>query len=315
MSPTSSTVLVAEGSVALRAVLRQHLAAQGLEVVEAEDGTSALELCRQEMPDLVLLDGEADRRAVHDVLAALKSDDDLRDIPVVLLAGAPSTEDVVAAMRLGAHDYLRKPFDAADVVARVTAALRARSLNDELRQRDEELEVLSRTDGLTGAHNRRHLGEQLRALSSAAVRHRFPLGVLMIDLDHFHALNARAGQAAGDAVLCVVAARIRASVRNEDVVGRWGGEEFLVLLPYSDLQGSAVLAERVRQRIAGTPVSVADGAPLPVTVSVGCAAGDGGDPDELVRQADRNLYRAKLAGRNRVEAQPPEGAGKGEAQA
>lgn len=298
-------ILVAEDSLVVRAVLREHLAGQGMEVIEAEDGDQAIKLCRETTPDVILLDVEMPGLDGYQVLAMLKTDPRLRDIPVVFLTGRATTEDVVMGLQLGANDYLRKPFEAPELIARVSAAMRIKSLQDQLRQRNEELDLLTRTDPLTGLYNRRHLDEQLRTAASAAVRHGYPLGVLMVDIDNFRNVNDTEGHAAGDTVLAVIASRLRASMRAEDVLGRWGGEEFLALLPYSDLLSTTALAERLRVRVGMDPLVVGERGEMHITISIGCAAGDGQDPEELVREADVYLYLAKESGRNRVLPGPP----------
>ena len=292
-------VLVAEDSLVVRAVLRRQLEEHGYRVVEADDGAEALRLSREHRPDVILLDVEMPRLDGHQVLAELKADATLADTPVVFLTGRTKTEDVVDALRLGAHDYLRKPFDHAELIARVTAAARVKALHDELQRRADELDRVSRTDTLTGLYNRRHLDEHLRSMVSGAKRRKQWLAVLMVDVDHFKNVNDTLGHAAGDEVLCEVARRLTRGLRAEDVAGRWGGEEFLVLLPQTDLDGALVAAERLRSLIAGGPVRLADGT-VPVTVSVGCASGLGPEGEDLVQRADAALYDAKEAGRNRA---------------
>lgn len=298
---SSDTILVAEDSLVIRVALRRQLSAQGYEVVEAEDGAEALARCREVRPDVLLLDVEMPRLDGHQVLAMVKEDPELRDIPVVFLSARAKTDDVAEALRLGAHDYLRKPFEPSELIARVRAALRLRAVQDELRRRNAELERMSRTDSLTAIYNRRHMDELLHKMLSAARRHDQSLAVVMIDIDHFKQVNDTKGHAAGDRVLQVVAQRLTSVLRAEDELGRWGGEEFITLLPVTDLGGATTVAERMRRAVASEPVSLGNHGTLSVTVSLGCAASVEGDPEALVRQADDCLYAAKNAGRNRVE--------------
>jgi two-component system cell cycle response regulator len=164
----------------------------------------------------------------------------------------------------------------------------------------EELARLSRTDPLTGLPNRRHLEEHLAGAMSAARRHGQPLSVLFVDIDGFKHVNDELGYEAGDEVLRTVGNRVRASLRAEDLVGRWGGEEFVGILPTTDRDGAVAVAERARSAIAATPVSLAEG-DVHVTVSVGCAS-CAVTPGELIRQAAMALRQAKRAGKNRVVA-------------
>jgi two-component system cell cycle response regulator len=301
----SPTILVADDSSVVRAVLRQHLEAQGYTVIEADDGNAALDACRTAAPDAVLLDIEMPGLDGYEVLAALKADPDpiLAELPVVFLTGRTSTEDVVEGLRLGAHDYLKKPFEASELIARVSAAVRVKALQDVLRERSVELDVLSRTDVLTGLANRRHVEERLGELVSSAQRHHHSIAVLMLDIDHFKHVNDTAGHAGGDAVLREFSARLQLALREEDIAGRWGGEEFLVLLPFTDLAGAVSLGHRVCESIAEKAFVLADGSTLAITVSGGGAVADGHGPQELVGRADLALYAAKAAGRNRIVAE------------
>jgi diguanylate cyclase (GGDEF)-like protein len=283
------------------------LAAGGHTVLEAAGGAAALAACREHQPDVVLLDVEMPEMSGWDVLAAMKSDADLRDVPVVFLTGRSDTADMVDGLRLGAHDYLRKPCEPTELLARVQAAARVKRLQDELRQRNEELDLISRTDSLTGLHNRRHVEEYLTRLVSLARRNAEPIAVLIIDIDRFKSVNDGHGHDAGDAVLREVATRLVGSLRLEDMVGRWGGEEFLVVLPNTSIQGAAELAERLRRVVAEEPCGLPGGGAMRVTISLGCAASVIDDAETLVRSADAAMYQAKESGRDRVVAAVSDG--------
>lgn len=303
----SALVLVAEDSATARAALRMHLEATGYAVVEAEDGSQALDVAKRERPDVILLDVEMPVLDGHAVLAALNGDDDLRDIPVVFLTGRTDSDEVVASLSAGAHDYLRKPFEIPELIARVSAAARVKQLQDELRRRNDELDFYSRLDSLTGLWNRRHTEERLAALCSASRRHSFAVSVLVIDLDHFKAVNDRHGHAAGDAVLKAAAESIRDHMRTEDVVGRWGGEEFVAIVPYIGEAGAATVAHRIRAALEEGVVVLDDGTEVRVTASIGVCtrSADKAVPSEIFEAADRALYDAKNGGRNQVVAAAP----------
>jgi two-component system cell cycle response regulator len=296
---TSATVLIADDSLVIRAVVRDGLEEEGYRVFEAADGLAALVHCRSNPPDVILLDIEMPELDGFEVLAALKADPALQDIPVVFLTSRSSVTDVVAGLRGGAHDYLKKPFDHIELVARVGSAVHVKKLQDQLRQRNADLDQMSRSDPLTGLYNRRHLDEQLARLHADADRHQEPLCVLLLDIDHFKRVNDTYGHPAGDVVLCSFADRLRSNVRGNDVVGRWGGEEFLVLMPRTDLAGALEVAERLRAAAAASPVCTG-GWSIQVTVSGGCVLSTGVGADTLLQLADSCLYAAKASGRNKI---------------
>ena len=291
-------VLVADDRPSVRAVFRSGLEAAGYGVVEARDGREAVAQAARNDLSVILLDVAVPGLDGHQTLAALKADAVTRDVPVVFLSDRGAGDDLVQALHEGAHDYLRTPPEPAELLARVGAATRVKQLQDELRTRAIELEHVSRTDHLTGLANRRHVEEQLRAVVSAALRHAHPAAVLVIDVDHFKSINDQRGHAAGDQVLQQIATTLQASVRTEDILGRWGGEEFIVIVPgLSDEEALRAAAEGVRRAIRQGPFALGDELVV-VTVSVGAAhAADGEGPDDLVSAADRALYAAKRRGR------------------
>jgi len=293
------TVLIADDSMVVRAVVRGHLESAGYVVIEAEDGEAAIVAAQGQRPDVILLDIEMPGMDGHQVLAELKSTDGVGQIPVVFLTNRAGMDDVVTGLRGGAHDYLKKPFEAAELVARVAAASQVKRLQDELRARNDELDRLSRTDSLTGLFNRRHLTEQIELLQRTAVRHADPLGLVLLDIDHFKSINDNHGHPAGDQVLRAFATRLKEQTRAADVAGRWGGEEFLVILPRTDLDGARELAERIRTATAAQPVILGE-TEISMTVSGGCALGPSAAVEELISTADACLYQAKQSGRNRI---------------
>jgi diguanylate cyclase (GGDEF)-like protein len=300
---TVPTILVGDNSQVVREVLRWHLESHGYQVIEAADGAESVTLARKAKPAVILLSVELPTLNGHQALARLKADKELRDTPVVFITAHTETDDVVEGLRLGAHDYLRKPFEPAEVIARVSAAVRVKKLQDDLRARNAELDRIARSDPLTGLANRRHLDEQLAAHAASAERHHHDLSVAVVDIDNFKTVNDTFGHNAGDTVLREVARRIAGSARVEDVVGRWGGEEFIVILPHCDIDGATVVSERIRRAVAATPIRSEHGIAIPVTVSIGCT---GGTDDVVVERADAALYAAKKGGRNRtVILEPP----------
>jgi two-component system, cell cycle response regulator len=287
--PTDRRLLIVEDSPTMRRVMRRFLEPDGYVILEAGDGEEALRIAERERPDVILLDRQIPLVDGYGVLASLQTDPDLREVPVVLVTSHGEPEDVADGLRRGAHDYLRKPFEQPELVARVHAAMRTKALRDELRARNAQLERLVSTDVLTGLLNRAATADQLRALVSRSQRHRAPLSVVLLDVDRVGEVNARHGHAAGDAVLEAVAARVVGELREEDAAGRWSGDELLVVAPDTTADGVARLVARLRAAVDAGPVAV--GAErIDVTVSAGAATWSGGDdPEALVRRAEQDL--------------------------
>jgi two-component system, cell cycle response regulator len=296
------TVLVADDSPTVRAVVAAELTTAGYEVVEAADGQAALDAVRSRPVDVVLLEVEMPVLDGWAVVAALKTDPGTADVPVVFLTGRAGTADIVHGLDLGAHDFVRKPPRTEELLARVAAALRTKQSHDALRERADRLEVQGRTDPLTGLRNRRHAEQHLAAAVRRAPEDGRDLAVLLIDVDRFKAVNDVHGHACGDRTLREIADRLRAAVRADDLVARWGGEEFLVVSRSTGTEGGQALGERLRNAVGEPPLRPAPGADA-LTVSVGGVDGavpPGTTPDSLLAVADRNLYRAKDEGRNRT---------------
>jgi diguanylate cyclase (GGDEF)-like protein len=223
----------------------------------------------------------------------------------LLLTARDSKEHIIAGLEAGADDYLVKPVHEAELIARLNAGRRILNLEHSLRVANQRNRILSITDALTGAYNRRYLMEQLPRELERCRRYAFPLSVLMCDIDHFKQINDVRGHAAGDDVLQQFAARAQKSIRsNSDWVARYGGEEFLIVLPETAHAGAMHVAEKIRQLIAATPFPTRTGEAR-VTVSVGVASTGPSGPDimlkteAMIRCADECLYRSKQEGRDR----------------
>jgi two-component system cell cycle response regulator len=234
-----------------------------------------------------------------EVLDRLRADDQLAAVPVIMLTHSTDRELLVEALRRGAHDYLRKPVDPAELDARVMAALRVKRLHDALLEANQRLALQALTDDLTGLANRRHGAHQLEREIALCVRHGRLLALVRVDVDHFKAINDTHGHQTGDQVLVAVAARLAQAVRGGDELARWGGDEFVAILPDTDKPGALRAAERLRAAVGTVPVEAAGGI-LPITISVGWAHWSGDTPDDLLARADRALYKAKDAGRDTV---------------
>lgn len=293
---TTSTVLVVEDDAGIRALYRAVLRMRGHVVVEVERGDEALLEARACHPSVVVLDLGLPGLDGLQVLKQLKADPTLRNVPVIVSTAWDDTATVTEALDSGAHDYVRKPFVPDELAARVDAAAR-------LKVERDALSADASMDPLTGLPNRRALTTELEREHALARRGRPPFSVLLLDVDHFKRVNDERGHAAGDQVLEEIAARLRARARTSDFVGRWGGEEFLVVAPDTSMHGAVALAEGLRRALSEAPILL-DSGPLRVTASVGVAAWERETVDQLLGRADQALYEAKEAGRDMVMAAP-----------
>ena len=301
MEQSRARVLVAEDSRTQRAYFVDLLRAEGLDVHEAEDGRVALDLCRIIRPDLLILDLELPRLSGAQVLARLREDRKIRATPVVVLTADEREVTVAAVLDAGATDFLAKPVRPTELVARVRRVLREGANLDQLSERNRVLTEAAEIDALTGLPNRRASAEALAAAASLARESGQSFAVAIVDIDHFKSVNDRFGHAAGDRVLCAIAGRLSDHSRRVDFVGRWGGEEFIAVLPDAGPEVAAAAAEALRD--AGAVQAVELGANrVTVTVSVGWACASGTPPEQLVELADVALYQAKASGRNCVRA-------------
>jgi two-component system cell cycle response regulator len=292
-------ILVVDDSRAIRTILRRMLEAADYQVYEAADGRDGLSAMRSEPPDLVLLDIDMPVMDGLSAMREMKADPELESVPVLFLTARTGGEDVAAGLGLGAQDYLRKPCEAAELTARVASALRLAAHEKALLERARTLDSLSTTDALTGLGNRRYLENRVEELT-ATFGADLIVGVLLADIDHFKRVNDTLGHATGDIVLRIAAARLRVATSPDTILVRWGGEEFLAVVPDHDLSAAMAAGEAWRAALSAGPFAFGAEQSLDVTISVGVASGRLGDLEQLTVGADDGLYRAKEAGRNRV---------------
>lgn len=286
-------------------IIATRLRYRGYEVDSASDGHEALAKIRAAPPDLLLLDVMLPGVDGYEIAKTVKNDDTLPYIPIILVTARAETEDKVAGLDAGAEDYLTKPVNFPELEARVRSMLRIKRLQDELEEKNRELERLSISDGLTGLFNHRHIHGLLQEEYERAERTRAELTVAMFDLDRFKQVNDTHGHQAGDRVLQQMADILRRSARDIDRIGRYGGEEFMVLLPGTGIEDGATFVERVRKEVAGYRFLIGGGPDraIEMTTSAGVASYPHElvhSPETLVRLADEALYAAKQSGRDRV---------------
>ena len=292
----ASKILVIDDSPDIHTLVKVRLGKEQVVIRCASDGASGLATAREFGPDLILLDIDMPERDGFEVCADLKADSMTRDIPIIFLSGATSTQDKVRGLELGATDYITKPFDPAELQARVRASLRTSELLDLLSKK-------AMIDGLTGLWNRTYLDAHVTIELASARRSDEPLSCIMADVDRFKSINDTYGHSFGDDVLRAVAGIFSKNCRTEDIVCRYGGEEFTILLPNTPLSNAAQLAERLRLAIeAQTFIYRLD--PVNVTCSFGVARLGDSIPPSILELADQALYSAKHSGRNRVEICP-----------
>lgn len=286
-------VLIIDDDPASVALARQWLKKDGHGIITAADGEEGLSRAAGEEPDLILLDVHMPGMNGFQVCEKLKADSRLRNIPVIFLSAADETREKVKGLDLGAVDYVTKPFDRFELPARVRAALRTKRLQD-------LLTVYSEIDSLTEVYNRRVLMERLEQEWNRTRRYSTTVAFIMCDIDHFKAVNDTHGHPTGDQVLERIATLLRKSVRSSDMVGRYGGEEFGIIMVNADRDSAASAAERYRSKIESMDLHSRKGE-FRVTVSFGVADSRGKDSvNQLVTAADRALYKAKETGRNTV---------------
>jgi two-component system cell cycle response regulator len=301
-------ILVADDEMISRKLLQKTLERAGYEVTAVENGRLAAEqLCLADGPRLALLDWVMPELDGLDVCREVRKRKHQSYVYMVLLTSKESKEDVVAGLESGADDYLTKPFDPEELKARLRTGLRILSLEDRLIEAREEMRFQATHDGLTALWNRGVIMDLLGRELARSRREHVSTAILVCDLDHFKSVNDTYGHVTGDDVLKETAKRLLASVRSYDFVGRYGGEEFLVVLNNCKPAFAFARAEEICKAIARKPMPSSSG-PIPITMSLGLLLSQewGFRPvEELLHEADVALYAAKAAGRNCVKLASP----------
>jgi diguanylate cyclase (GGDEF)-like protein len=285
-------VLAIDDSLEIHALLRARLKDEPITLHFAESGEAGLAMVANIKPDVILLDVHMPEMDGYQVCRMIKANPATVNVPIIFLTGADKTEEKIRGLELGATDYVTKPFDPAELRARVRAALRTAYLMDLLSRK-------AMIDGLTGLWNRTYLDSRLEAEVAHARRTGRSVSCIMLDVDHFKSINDRYGHPFGDEVLRMISVALGASCRSEDVVCRYGGEEFAVLLPNTNAVAASELAERLRRAIEGEAMKF-KGQVVKVTSSFGVSELSDDTATRVIESADKALYDAKQSGRNRV---------------
>jgi len=303
------TILLVEDDRVQAKVTRDFLESAGHKVITAENGKSAIKAAKTQSIDLIVLDLVLPDIDGNEVSRWLKVNQDTRGIPIIMLTARSTTMEKVEGLKAGADDYLPKPYNEIELITRIYACLRTKALQDELRQKNCELEealskvkILAITDPLTGLFNRRHFETIVESEFNRTVRYKTPTSCLMIDADHFKDINDACGHRAGDLVLRELSEIVKNCLRKVDTLARWGGEEFIVLLPRTSKEQALRAASRILTAVSDHEFADID---RQVTVSIGIAnvpEASLNTFEKFIDAADLALYKAKSKGRNRCEA-------------
>jgi two-component system cell cycle response regulator len=297
-------VLIADDDALLRQMLQGQLAAAGHEFVFASDGREAWELLQHENIRMVIVDWMMPELDGPELIRRIRDAGWPGYTYVILLTARSGRDDIVEGLTLGADDYVTKPFRHEELLARMGVGARILQLEGRLSELLAREEALATRDSLTGLPNRRALTDHARVELSRAARARTSVGLILMDLDHFKRINDQYGHAAGDEALRAVAQVLQKTKRDYDFTGRWGGEEFVVVLPGTTLAQAELVAERIRRSIAAVRLDLGGPEPVELQASMGVVSAPPTAPplglEHLLRHADGALYRAKHEGRNCV---------------
>ncbi|MBI5825374.1 MAG: diguanylate cyclase [Chloroflexi bacterium] len=295
-------ILIVEDELIFRRMVKKTLQEAGYDVVEAEDGQAAWELFQREPFQFVITDWMMPGLSGPQLVQKIRTSAQTTYTYIIMLTAMDDKDNVVLGLEAGADEYLTKPFNSGELKARVASGTRILKLEEQLIQAREKMEILAMHDGLTGLLNRRAIEEYAEAEFNMAARKDRPLGIILMDIDHFKSVNDQYGHKVGDDTLRQVAQALTADLRKYDRAGRWGGEEFILVLPDAQPQQLISVAERLRVRIAETKISLENGESFSVNISLGVAWATEQFPTlpKLIDAADQALYHAKQGGRNQV---------------
>lgn len=303
MNTIQAHILVVDDVADNLEILQDLLSFHGHQVQVASNGEEALKFAREFHPDLILLDIIMPGMNGYEVCTRLKSDESTQNIPVIFVSSMADVQSVIKGFQVGGVDYINKPFQHAEILARVNTQITTLRLRQRLEEKNVELEHLASTDSLTGLNNRRCFFNIAETEFEVAVRKGTPVSITLFDVDYYKRVNDTHGHVVGDHVLAYLAQLITSQARENDLTARYGGDEFVVLHPSLDRQGAFQVAERIRKKVEENPF-VSDTQEIHTTISAGIVDSqvckDGACFDDVLAKADQALYLAKSLGRNRV---------------
>lgn len=299
-------ILIVEDDPVSRRLLEKTLVKAGHEFVSVENGRKALEQFKERFFPIVLTDWIMPEMNGLELCRAIRERTSTGYVFTVLLTAKDSKDDIVAGLEAGADDYLTKPVNQAELIARIKTGIRILELERSLKRANREIRILSITDPLTGCYNRGYMTERLPQEIKRAKRYRHSLSLVLCDIDHFKRVNDTYGHQVGDRILKEFVQWANESIRDGvDWLARYGGEEFLIVIPETDTKGACCVAERLRRILSQRAIEI-QGERIHITASFGVTGLDPATPDEkispeaLITQADECLYQAKQEGRDRV---------------
>lgn len=303
-------ILIVEDNPATNKLIEKMLSKVGHPTSSVKNGQEALELFQKQFFPIIITDWMMPKISGLELCQKIRSMENVGYVFIILLTARDKKEDIVAGFEAGIDDFLTKPINPSELLARLNSGIRILSLEQSLRSANKEIIKLSVTDPLTGCYNRRYLSERLQHEIKRAVRYKHPLSVVLCDIDHFKKINDTYGHTIGDSVLEEFANRLKSNIRRDiDWTARYGGEEFLIVLPETDISNATIVAEKLRTIICSVAMEVMQRS-LRISASFGVsgfekvAENEDISIDLLISQADIYLYSAKKEGRNRVKAGP-----------
>jgi len=290
----NANILIIDDSIVVAEFLKNVLEQEGHTVVTTNNGRNFLELIKEYCIDIILLDIVMPEIDGFEVLGILKNSEETREIPVIMITGLTSAMEVKKALDLGAMDFIRKSAEQIEITARINSALK-------LKHKQDQLLLNAQTDPLTQLYNKQYFNVSFQKLINERTAHPAGIALIVIDCDHFKSINDRFGHTFGDDVLCDVANAIKKSTKRKDIACRFGGEEFIAILPDVTTFQACSVAERIRKNIEKIPYLPPNETTVTVSCGVGHTVGDDNKTSlQVVNEADMALYAAKRNGRNRT---------------